>query len=195
MMNTVTRYRYRYSGAQMYRALLVLFPAVKTLIRNRQEKTISDEFTERLMLAVTEVNGCAVCSYAHTRMALESGFTQEEVDSFLSGSDVYVKPEESKAILFAQSYADAHGELIPESFSALQEEYGEEKSEIILSAVRVMMVGNIWGLPMSALSSRFKGEPYENSSLLYEIWMIIAPVLLLPVSALEVLARKSGLLS
>lgn len=137
------------------------------------------------MLAVTEVNGCALCSYAHAKMALELGLEQEEITSFLSGSGTSVAPEEARAILFAQSYADDRGVLDQRSWEALVSEYGLQKSRVILAAARVMMTGNIIGLPWSALIDRFKRKPYTNSSLGYELIMILAPILLIPLSALH----------
>jgi AhpD family alkylhydroperoxidase len=192
MVINTNRYRYRYSMAEMYRALKLVYPSIAQIRRNKKTQIIDEDFVERLMLAVTEVNGCSVCSYAHTKMALESGFTEEEIDSFLTGSEAYVKPEEAKAILFAQSYADAHGVFASESYESLVETYGRQKSEVILAATRVMMVGNILGLPMSAFLSRMKGKPYENSSLFYELFMILVPLILFPLSALAVLFRKLG---
>ena len=49
-------------------------------------------------LAVTEVNGCAACSYAHTTFALREGMSNEEISSFLAGADDYIQPEEAKAL-------------------------------------------------------------------------------------------------
>ncbi len=194
MVINTDRYRYRYSLSEMYDALRSVYQAGSVLAANRKDQKISEEFIERIMLAVTEVNGCSVCSYAHTKMALESGFSEEEIDSFLSGSDAYVVPEEAKAILFAQSFADAHGQLDEASYQALVDEYGSAVSEVILAAARVMTVGNILGLPLSGFWSRIKGKPYENSSISYELLMILAPVILFPVSALEMVFRKIGLM-
>lgn len=46
---------------------------------------ISEGLRERLMLAVTEVNGCRYCSFGHARAALAAGLTQDEVTSLLEG--------------------------------------------------------------------------------------------------------------
>ncbi len=193
MVINTNRYRYRYSVSEMFHALRLVYSSGAMLRKNKKEHIISEEFVERLMLAVTEVNGCSVCSYAHTKMALESGFSEEEIESFLTGSETYVQPEEAKAILFAQSYADAHGILSEDSYASLVETYGEKKSKVILAAIRVMMVGNILGLPMSAFYSRVKGKRYENSSLAYELLMLLIPILLFPLSALSLLFKRPRL--
>ena len=43
-------------------------------------------FRERLMMVVTEVNGCRYCSYFHARAALAAGVSQEELRSLLGGN-------------------------------------------------------------------------------------------------------------
>jgi AhpD family alkylhydroperoxidase len=86
------------------------------------------------MLAVTEVNGCEACSYAHTLMALRKGFSNEEIAGFLSASDACVVPEEAQGILFAQHYADSRGRPSRAAYEALLQEYGPEKSRAVVAA-------------------------------------------------------------
>ena len=83
--------------------------AMSKLIGNKKSKLVDKNFVERLQLAVTEVNGCALCSYGHAKMALRQGMGNEEISSFLNGDDNYIKPEEAKAIMFAQHFADSRG--------------------------------------------------------------------------------------
>jgi AhpD family alkylhydroperoxidase len=175
-------YKKHYSLGDYYKALLLLYKGIKYLKRNRKSELIDQAFIERIMLSVTEVNGCALCSYAHTSMALKQGFEQEEIESFLTGNDAYVLPSEAKAILFAQHYADTGGYVDPLAYNALIEEYGEEKSHIILAAIKMMMVGNMIGIPMSAFQNRLKGKPYKNSSIFYEIIMMLSSIIFIPVS-------------
>ncbi len=191
-MIEVDAYKHRYSFREMYKILLNMFSSIPLLKRNKREQIIDKDFTERIMLAVTEVNGCAICSYAHTKMALESGFSIEEVESFFAGSDTYIKPEEAMGILFAQSYADNQGNYSDEAYQTLVDYYGEEKSKTILAAARGMMAGNVIGLPMSAISARFKGKKYSNSSFFYEIGMLLAPLLLIPISGIHSLFRRKS---
>jgi len=174
-----------YSLKEYYKALVVLFTSLPSLRKNKREQLISQQFIERIMLAVTEVNGCAICSYAHTQMALKQGFSSEEIEGFLSGSDAFVVPEEAKAILFAQHYASVKGEYDPEAYQAIIDEYGIEKTQVILAAIRMIMVGNISGIPLSALRSRLKGKRYTHSSLGYELGMLLSTLILLPLSFLH----------
>ena len=176
----------------MYRIVLHMLSSIPILKRNRREHIVDEFFVERIMLAVTEVNGCVVCSYAHTKMALESGFSTEEIESFFAGSDTFIQPEESLGILFAQNYADNQGNYSEEGYQSLVDYYGEDKSRVILAAARGMMAGNVVGLPISALQSRFKGKKYSNSNLLYEIGMLLAPLFLIPISGIHSLFKRKS---
>ena len=189
-MIDVNAYKHRYSFLEMYKVFLLMFKGLPLLIKNKKKRLVDEDFIERIMLAVTEVNGCVVCSYAHTKMALESGFSIEEIESFFVGSDLYIKPEESLGIMFAQNYADTQGSYSTEAYASLVKYYGQEKSKIILAATRAMMAGNVIGLPMSAIYARFRGKKYSNSSFVYEITMIAAPLFLIPISALHSLFLK-----
>ena len=71
MKNTLGRKLY--SVPESYWILYQGFSTVKYMFKAKKNKELSPDFIERIMLAVTEVNGCAICSYAHTKMALEAG--------------------------------------------------------------------------------------------------------------------------
>jgi len=124
----------KFSLRELYRSFVFAPKAIAILIGNRKRKLVDDRLIERLHLAVTEVNGCAVCSYQHTKMALQQGMSGEEIASFLSGGTDYIKPEEAKAIMFAQHFADSRGFPKIETYDAIVEEYGKKEARIILAA-------------------------------------------------------------
>ena len=70
---------------------------------------------ESISLAVTQVNGCKLCSYAHAKNALKAGMTEEEVEFLLSGGFDNAPKEQLEALLFAQHYAETKGNLDPET--------------------------------------------------------------------------------
>ena len=72
----------------------------------RKKKLVSRAFQKRIMLVVTEVNGCQLCSYWHTREALKSGMPEEEIKNMLSGNLENIPQEEAIALFFAQHYAE-----------------------------------------------------------------------------------------
>ncbi len=178
----ISQLKKQYSMSDAYRALVLMPRALRALIQNRKKQQISPQFVERLMLAVTEVNGCAICSYAHTGRALSEGLSNAEIQSFLSGSDQYVVPHEARAILFAQHYADQSGRPSRKALQNLVEAYGADQARAILGAIQVIMVGNVMGIPFSALGSRIKGRPYNNSSLHWEVLVSLSWLILLPVA-------------
>ena len=182
-------FKRKFSLWELYRSLVFAPRAMSQLSKNRKSKLVDPQFVERLQLAVTEVNGCAACSYQHTQMALDQGMSNEEISSFLSGGDSFIKPEEAKAILFAQHFADSTGFPKKSAYDAIVEEYGENKAQIILSAVQVMIAGNMYGIPFSAFVSRLKGHTYKDSTLFYELGMLIVGILALPIAIINSLLR------
>ena len=175
-------FKRKFSFWELFRSFVFAPRAMRKLIGNKKSKLVDLHFVERLQLAVTEVNGCAACSYQHTQMALKQGMSNEEISSFLSGAGDYTKPEEAKAIMFAQHFADSRGFPKKYAYNAIVEEYGEKEARIIISAAQTMIAGNIFGIPFSALLSRFQGKPYKDSSLFYELGMEIGGIIVLPIA-------------
>ncbi len=175
-------FKRKFSFWELFRSFVFAPRAMRKLIGNKKSKLVDLHFVERLQLAVTEVNGCAACSYQHTQMALKQGMSNEEISSFLSGAGDYTKQEEAKAIMFAQHFADSRGFPKKYAYNAIVEEYGEKEARIILSAAQTMIAGNMFGIPFSALLSRFQGKPYKDSSLFYELGMEIGGIIVLPIA-------------
>lgn len=184
-MRKTIEFKSKFSLLEMYQAVVYLPWAIVKLIGNNRKKLVDQKCIERMNLAVTEVNGCAACSYAHTKMALSQGMSKEEISNLLSGGNDFIKPEEAKAIIFAQHYADSRAYPKQYAYNSIVNEYGEDKAEIIISAVQIIMVGNIYGIPLSAVISRFKGAAYKDSSLFYEFSMLIVGLLLFPLTLIH----------
>lgn len=178
-------YKRKYSIWELYRSFVLAPGALSELIRNNKTKLVDKRLVKRLQLAVTEVNGCAACSYQHTQMALKEGMSNEEISSFLSGGSEFTKPEEAKAIMFAQHFADTRGFPKKYAYDSIVEEYGKKKASIILSASQMMIAGNMYGIPFSAFLSRLQGKPYKDSTLFYELGMLIFGTLCLPIAIIH----------
>ena len=185
-----TEFKKKYGLGELYRAATMLPSAAGKISTNRRTKLVDAHLIERMQLAVTEVNGCSVCSYAHAYMALKQGMGNEEIHSFLSGDGNFVKPEEAKAILFAQHFADTRGFPKHVAYASIRDEYGEQEAQVMLCAAQIMLVGNIYGIPYSALRSRLKGRPYKDSSLWYELGMLLGGFVLLPFALVHGLLRR-----
>lgn len=170
---------------ELYRSFVFAPRAISKLRGNSKTHLVDPNFIKRLQLAVTQVNGCAACSYQHTQMALEQGMSNEEINSFLSGGSDFVVVEEAKAILFAQHFADSRGIPQKSTYESIVEEYGQKEALIILAACQTMIAGNMYGIPFSAFLSRLKGEKYKGSTLFYELTMLLLGFLLLPLAIIH----------
>ncbi len=106
---------------------------------------ISPAFRERLMLAVTAVNGCRYCSYFHTGEALKIGLSQEEIGRLLTGDSATCPPEEAPAIIYAQHWAESNARPDTAAIQKLQEIYGLEKADAINTVLRLIRIGNLSG--------------------------------------------------
>jgi AhpD family alkylhydroperoxidase len=175
-----------YSVQESYWILYNGMRTVKYMLKAKKNTNLNPKFIERIMLAVTEVNDCTICSYAHTKMAIESGMSNEEIQNMLSGVIVDVPADEVAAVMFAQHYADTRGTPTLESWRRIVEIYGISKAKGILGSIRTIMIGNTYGIPWSSFFNRLRGNPDQRSSLLYEISMILSTILI-PISFIHAL--------
>ncbi len=175
----------------LWEAYGIIYKAIRTfpyLIRGEKSGTMSKKLAERLMIAVTQVNGCAMCSWAHTKMALEAGLSAEEIGAMLSGEMRDVPKEEMKAVLFAQHYADTRGKPSCEAWRQTVSAYGQAKAMAILGAARGMMMGNAYGIPAGSLLGRMGVKRFHadaRSSLPYELGLMLTVILFPPIAALQ----------
>lgn len=115
-------------------------------LREIGRKNLLDKaFTERLMLAVTQVNDCRYCAYGHARMALDAGVPQNEIDAIMQGSFGTCPPEEQTALLYAQHWADKDGHPDPAARDRLVAAYGAERADAIDLMLRMIRMGNYTG--------------------------------------------------
>jgi AhpD family alkylhydroperoxidase len=177
----------RYSVQESYWILYKGLRTIKYMFRAKKNNELSTEFIERIMLAVTEVNGCAVCSYAHTKMALEIGMSIEEIRNMLAGMIDDIPADEASAVMFARHYADSRGNPTKESWDRIVELYGISKAKGILGAIRAIMIGNTYGIPWGSFINRFRGKPEKRSNILYEISMIITCIICTPIALMHAL--------
>jgi len=156
---------------------------------------LSSKFIRRIMLAITEVNGCQICSYAHTKMALEDGMSNTEIKNMLKGVLEDVPTEEVAAIMFAQHYAESRGRPSEGAWQRVLDLYGIEKAKGILRAVRTIMMGNAFGIAYSSFANRFRGREDPRSGLGYELAMVLGSVIMIPAAlvhaGLAIVLRRS----
>jgi AhpD family alkylhydroperoxidase len=166
-----------YSLKETFFHLLRAFSTIKYFSKARKSGLISEKFQERLMLATTQVNGCAMCSYAHTQIALKAGLPEDEIRQLLDTEDQRNSPkEELNAILFASYYAECRANVERPIWVNIVKEYGIDKALGILGAIRMITVGNAYGIPLGSFLTRFKKDKSKRdsrSNIFYELAMLI----------------------
>lgn len=109
-------------------------------------------FRERVMLAVTEVNGCGFCSWMHTREALRAGITRDDIRALLAAQFEGVPEEQRAAILYAQHWADTQGAVDAEARTAFQTAYDERTADQIVFTIRFMNAMNHMMITLEGLN-------------------------------------------
>jgi AhpD family alkylhydroperoxidase len=107
---------------------------------------ISPDFRERLMMVVTEVNGCRYCSAYHSAQSLKAGLSDEELRVLLTGQIPEDSPaEEIPALMYARHWAETEAKPDPEALDYLVETYRDEKADLIHAILRMIRAGNLMG--------------------------------------------------
>ena len=179
-----------YSVQSFRQALADVFEHLPDLQSASRRGLIDKAFSERIMLAVTHVNGCRYCSYGHARLALSVGISENEIKELLNGEFSTAPQEQHIALAFAEHYAETGGNPDSLSLQKLIETYGEEKTCHILAYIRMIMVGNLMGNTFDALLSRFRGNPAAGSSIRQELGVMGGSLILLPLGMLRRLLRR-----
>ncbi len=160
----------RIYGARVNGALICDFlRSAGDMRRARKNGDIDERFIKRIMLAVTQVNGCALCSWFHTKEALRLGIPQNEISRLLKGDMDGVPEEQAAALVYARHYADTLGRVDAGAWRYIVNLYGVRKALGIRAAVRMIMAGNAQGNIWGAFASRLKGWPEAGSSLAKEL--------------------------
>ena len=154
---------------------------IKEMIRSKDSLRIaglSPAFQEKIMLAVTAVNGCIMCSWYHCKKALEAGCTDKEIQELFDTETMNVKKDEALALTFAQHYAETRGNPSKEAFKRLIEYYGVQKSKAILVYILMITVGNLSGNTIEAFEYRLKKGGRSIKGILFEFFMYLlgAPI-------------------
>jgi AhpD family alkylhydroperoxidase len=133
------------------RDVLAHMPSFRETARSER---VSRSFAEKIMLAVTQVNGCRYCAYGHTRAALAAGVDAGEIARILAGELEGLAEEEAVALAFAQHWAETGGHPDPEAERRFRETYGPQVSTDILNWMRMIQMGNLMGNTFDALLYR-----------------------------------------
>ena len=172
MMNQGFNRRIYTSPKEMIDAVMDILRHAPDLKAASRSGEIDKAFSEKIMLAVTQVNGCRYCDYGHTRAALKVGVTEDEIVSIARGELGDFPEDEAVALIYAQHFAESAGNPDPEATQRFVDYYGEEKARYIMAYIRMIMWGNLMGNTFDAVLSRFKGNPCRDSTLCSELGVL-----------------------
>lgn len=175
-----------FTPSVFYKHLKISIENFSELRESRKTGNVSKAFSEKIMLAVTQVNGCRYCNYVHTKSAIDAGASEEEINAMLNGELGNIGNDESLALMFAQHYADTNGMPDKNTYFNFVLHYGEQKAADILANIKVIMAANIHGIALDALQSRFKGKKMKDSKLSNELGISLGILVLLPVAVVQI---------
>jgi AhpD family alkylhydroperoxidase len=147
----------------------------------KKRKLLNLQWKERLMLAVTEVNQCTMCSWMHTNIALKAGIKDEEIKNILSGSYDEVPEKQLLSILYAQDYANRKEVINPEFKAKLIETYGVPRSRMIQNVIAVITMTTSMGIAIGKLKATFTGHHVKGSNILSELFIPLSTMAFFPV--------------
>lgn len=152
--------------------ILKVFPLfTKAYLTSKIEK----DFIRKLLLVVSEINGCMYCSWFHNKMALFFSDIDHQVIENILSTEIGQKVSEYEIIglAYAQHYAATNKKPDPEAVKVLYEYYGKEKAECIQVCIDIIFTANLAGNTFDAFLSRLKGQKSPSSSLWFELIFFI----------------------
>lgn len=179
-----------FTTSTFYKHLKTSIASFSDLRKSRKNGNVSKAFSEKIMLAVTQVNGCRYCNYLHTKNAIDAGTSEAELTAMLNGELGEIGNDESLALMFAQHYADTDGNPNKETYENFVLHYGIQKATDILANIKVIMAGNIHGISIDALQSRIKGKKMKDSKLSNELDISLGIIVMLPAAIIQVGVEK-----
>jgi len=141
---------------------------------------VDKAFAKRIVLAVTNVNGCRYCDYFHARNALELGIDEMELQQMYAGEFGDIPAEQTVAIAFAQHYAEQQGKPNPVAWQRLYSSYGPDTAQDIVAIIHMITIGNLLGNTGDALLLRLRGTPMPGSRLYNELGALLLTLMILP---------------
>lgn len=132
-------------------------------IRAGIHKTLDPAFRERLMLVVTQINQCPYCLHVHSRLAQVAGIGAVELRELVEGQiPGDASEEELPALHYARDWAENNANEDKSAVAQLTTTYGEEKTNAINLALRLIWIGNLSGNTFDYIRYRLSFGKWGN---------------------------------
>lgn len=147
----------------------------------KKQRVMTKKRRERIMLAISEVNGCALCSFVHTKLALSAHMELSEIQTLLAGDLQGVPTEDVLAVLFAKDFAANHEVIDPAFYEKLVAYYGVPQSRAIVCASHVITMTTSMGISLALLKNTLTFRHQKGSKIWNELLIPLVTVIGFPV--------------
>ena len=138
-------------------------------------KRLDPVFREEIMVAVSTLNACKYCNYAHHDFALQAGVGADELAQLEGIEPENFDEKKFLAITYARELVNKKfGAITPELETELKKFYSREERSDIQTTTRIIMLFSLICNTSDAFLERLKGEPVEGSHPIDEL--IVASV-------------------
>jgi AhpD family alkylhydroperoxidase len=122
---------------------------------------LDDALRERVMLAVSRVNACRGCTFVHTRWALRSGVTTDELDAIGLDDLARLDRRSRAAVVYAIALAETRfrSSPPPDVAAAVAAELTSAEIEAVEAVARMMALANLTASTAEALLGRIRPRP------------------------------------
>jgi AhpD family alkylhydroperoxidase len=119
---------------------------------------LDDALRERVMVAVSRVNACRRCTFVHTRWALRSGVTREELEAIELADLGPLDHRSRAAVVYATALAEDgfRGSPPPDVAAAASAALSPAEVEAVEAVARAMTVANVTASTLEALAGRWR---------------------------------------
>lgn len=183
-------YKRIYSTKEFYFLLDDALKSMKDYKKAIKTNLIDKVFQEKIILAVTEVNGCEICNILHTNSAIKLNISKIEIDALSSGLFKIGTSIENEAIEFAKHYASNNGNYDKSKWDSLVKNNDLDTAKGILGVIRIIMMGNAYGIAYGALKRRFKLKPVKASTFLNELGVLFSVIIFIPFILIKKIIKK-----
>ena len=163
------------------RAMASIAANAPTLYRVWIRRELDPGFREELMFAVSKLNDCRYCSWAHHEWASIDGIPEEELAHIEQMDPTHFDRRKWLAISFVRELVEARfGAMSEDLMRKMQAQYTAREIKNIILVAKVMDAANLGANTFDALCSRLRGVPAQGSRIFDEVLLTAAFCCALP---------------
>jgi AhpD family alkylhydroperoxidase len=176
------------TAPEFIRALASIAADAPTLYRVWIKHELNPGFREELMLAVSRVNDCKYCSWAHYEWANLEGIPEEELAQVEQIDPDNFDRKKWLAISYVRELvAVRFGAVSQDLMRQMRAQYTGPEIKAIILVAKVMDAANLGANTFEAMRSRLRGAPAQGSRVCDEVLLtaafcFVAPPMLLMLS-------------